>query len=143
MVMRISDAEVKNCLDAILDLLDVGGNGRIEWFNNSSPGVNNVTTHDLLATTGLSATGFQNSTIVVNAADAVHNTIQDDLNVTGGTCGWARFQQNATAAKGAGVFDVSVGTSGTDFIIGSDGIVWITGGDLEDLTMTISMSKDS
>ena len=110
---RISNAGAIAALDALLDLLDVGGAGSIQIRSGTPPtNVEDVATGTLLATLTLSATAFAGATDANPGATASANTITGDASADAtGTAGWFRaisgggtgvIQGDVTATSGGG-----------------------------------------
>lgn len=118
MTLRLSAAARNAGLNASFDLADAGaGAGTIKIYTGSQ--VANADTAEagtLLATFTLADPAFSAASGGVKDLDA-----DPDLTTTAvaaGTAGWARCEDST----GTNVFDGSVGTSGTDFIINSTAI---------------------
>jgi len=128
MTLRVSVAARNAGLDAAFNLADAGaGAGTIKVYSGSQPATADTTeTGTLLATFTLADPAFEVAASGVKDLDA-----NPDLSTTAvatGTAGWARCEDST----GANVFDGSVGTSGTDFIINSTSI---TSGQTVNLTL--------
>lgn len=128
MTIRIAVAGRNAGLDAGLDRANAGaGPGTIKVYSGSQPSTADAAaTGTLLATFTLADPGFAAAAAGVKDLDA-----DPDLStaaVATGAAGWARCQDS----DGGNVFDGSVGTSATDFIINTTSI---TNGQTVTLTM--------
>lgn len=121
MALSISNAGAKAALDALLDLLDVGGAGSLKIYAGTVPTDADTAlgAQTLLATLTLSATGFANSTDANPGATASNNSISDQNASAGGTASFFRLVNNA----GTCVLQGTVGTSGADLIVTTTTIV--------------------
>jgi hypothetical protein len=128
MTLRVAVAARNAGLDAIFDRADAGsGPGTIEVRTGSQPATaDTAASGTLLVTFTLADPAFSAASAGVKDLDA-----DPDLSAAAsdtGTAGWARCKDSA----GNTVFDGSVGTSGTDFIINSTSI---TSGQTVNLTL--------
>jgi hypothetical protein len=128
MTLRVAVAARNAGLDAIFDRADAGsGPGTIEVRTGSQPATaDTAESGTLLVTFTLADPAFSAASAGVKDLDA-----DPDLSAAAaatGTAGWARCKDSA----GNTVFDGSVGTSGTDFIINSTSI---TSGQTVNLTL--------
>lgn len=115
MTLRSSAAARNAGLDAEFDLVNAGtGPGVIEVRTGSQPATpETAATGTLLATFTLADPAFSPAAAGVKDLDADPDLTTNAVDA--GTAGWAR----AKDSNGTAVFDGSVGTSGTDFIINS------------------------
>jgi hypothetical protein len=121
MAFRVAVAGRNAGLDAALDRANAGaGPGTVKIYTGAQPAnadVSDLTGYTLLITFTLADPAFA-------AADAGVKDLDADPDMSAnaadtGTAGWARCEDS----DGNNVFDGSVGTSGTDFIITSTSIV--------------------
>lgn len=118
MTIRVAVAARNAALDTIVDRVDAGGAaGTIKIYTGAQPAnADTAATGTLLATLTCALPAFDPAATGAVALDA-----DPDLTTTAtaaGTAGWARVADS----NGATVFDGSVGTSGTDFIINATAI---------------------
>jgi hypothetical protein len=128
MTLRVAVAARNAGLDAIFDRANAGAAaGTIKIYTGSQPATaDTAESGTLLATFTLADPAFAAAASGVKDLDA-----DPDLSTTAaatGTAGWARCEDS----DGNNVFDGSVGTSGTDFIINSTSI---TSGQTVNLTL--------
>lgn len=128
MTLRVAVAARNAGLDAIFDRANAGaGPGTIEVRSGSQPATaDTAASGTLLVTFTLADPAFAAASAGVKDLDA-----DPDLSAAAaatGTAGWARCKDS----DGNTVFDGSVGTSGTDFIINSTSI---TSGQTVNLTL--------
>lgn len=119
MTFRVAVAGRNAGLDAALDRANAGsGPGTIKIYTGSQPATaDTAESGTLLVTFTLADPAFSGASGGVKDLDA-----DPDLSANAaatGTAGWARCEDS----DGNNVFDGSVGTSGTDFIITSTSIV--------------------
>lgn len=120
MTIRVAVASRNAGLDAAFDRANAGaGPGTIKIYTGAQPAnadVSDLSSYTLLVTFPLADPAFAAASGGVKDLDA-----DPDLSATAaatGTAGWARCEDS----DGNNVFDGSVGTSGTDFIINSTSI---------------------
>lgn len=130
MTLRVAVAARNAGLDAIFDRANAGaGPGTIKIYTGAQPAdadVADLTGYTLLVTFTLADPAFAAAAGGVKDLDA-----DPDLSAAAaatGTAGWARCEDS----DGNNVFDGSVGTAGTDFIINSTAI---TAGQTVNLTL--------
>ena len=128
MTLRVAVAARNAGLDAAFNLADAGaGPGTIKVYSGAQPAnADAAETGTLLVTFTLADPAFSAASGGVKDLDA-----DPDLSaaaVATGTAGWARCEDSA----GNNIFDGSVGTSGTDFIINSTSV---TSGQTVNLTL--------
>ncbi len=118
MTLRSTVAARNAGLDAEYDRVDAGAAaGTIELRTGSQPATaDTAATGTLLATFTLADPAFSAASGGVKDLDADPDLVATAANA--GTAGWAR----AKDSNGNAVFDGSVGTSGTDYIINSTAI---------------------
>lgn len=110
----ISNAAAILILDALLDMLDVGGVGYIQIRTGSPPTrVTDAATGTLLSTNTLSATAFGGAVNISPHARATANAVASAAPVAGGIAGWFRAYRN----DGTGIIQGNCGTSGTDMVL--------------------------
>ena len=128
MTLRVAVAARNAGLDAAFNLADAGaGPGTIKVYTGSQPATADTTeTGTLLVTFTLADPAFEVAASGVKDLDA--NPDLTAVAAATGTAGWARCEDST----GANVFDGSVGTSATDFIINSTSI---TSGQTVNLTL--------
>lgn len=107
-----SAAAAKAALDAETAL--IGASGLIKFYDGTQPAgpATAVTTQTLLATCTFGATPFGAAT-TASPAVATANAITSGTAVATSTATWARL----TTSGGTGVFDMTVGASGTDIVL--------------------------
>lgn len=118
MTIRVATAARTAALDVIVDLADAGaGAATIKIYTGTQPATaNTAASGTLLATLTCADPAFEAAAAGVVALDA-----DPDLTTTAvaaGTAGWARVADS----DGNTIFDGSVGTSATDFIINATAI---------------------
>lgn len=118
MTIRTATAAANAALDACYDRANAGsGPGTIKVYSGSQVATGDTTeTGTLLATFTLEDPAFSAASARVKDLDAA-----PDLSTTAvgtGTAGWARCEDS----DGNNVFDGSVGTSGTDYIINNTSV---------------------
>lgn len=118
MTIRFSTACRTAGLDAMCDLADAGaGAATIEIRTGSQPATaNTAASGSLLATITCADPAFEAA-----SSGAIDLDANPDLSAVAsgtGTAGWARMLDS----NGNAIFDGSVGTSGTDYIINSTSI---------------------
>lgn len=128
MTFRVAVAARNAGLDAIFDRANAGaGPGVVEYRTGSQPATaDTAATGTVLVTFTLADPAFSAASAGVKDLDA-----DPDISATAaatGTVGWARCKDS----DGVTVFDGSVGTSATDFIINSTSI---TSGQTVNLTL--------
>lgn len=114
MTIKISSAARTGMCDLLVDLLDAGaGAGTIKVYTGSQPAGPDtaIGAQTLLATFTLADPAFGAAATGAAALDA--SPVLSTSGVAAGTAAWAR----AADSDGNAVFDGSVGTSGTDFIV--------------------------
>lgn len=113
--LNVSNTAAKTGLDALLDLLDAGGAGKLRIYAGTAPTDTDtaLSSNTLLADFALNATGFANSTDLAPGARATANSISDVTASNTGTATFGRLLNNAATA----VAQFDVGTSGTTCIV--------------------------
>ena len=104
--VRLASASRNAAVDAVVDLIDVGGAGSIDIYTlplPATPGDNATGTK--LATLTFSVTAFGSSSLGTAAANPI---TQDSSADATGVAAWARIKSGA----GSTIMDVDVGTSG-------------------------------
>ncbi len=133
----ISNAAAIAAVDAIVDLIDVGGGTaylRIYDGTQATDPDTAVGAQTLLAQLEFSATAFGNAADATGKATATANSITTDGNCpAAGTATWFRV----ISKGGLAIFDGSVGTSGCDLNL--DNVVIVLGGScaVSDLTLSL------
>lgn len=119
MAIRVATAARNAALDAIVDLVDAGaGAGTLEVRTGSQPAnANTAATGTVLVTFTLADPAFAAAASGAVDIDADPDVVDSSADNTG-TAGWARVYDS----NGNAIFDGSVGTSGTDFIINTTSI---------------------
>ncbi len=119
--LNVSNTAAKTGLDALLDLLDVGGAGKLRIYSGTAPTDTDtaLSGNTVLADFALNATGFANSTDINPGARATANSIADVNASNTGTATFARLLNNA----GTAVAQMDVGVSGTSVIVSSTSFV--------------------
>jgi hypothetical protein len=112
---RISNLAAIDALDAVLDLLDVGGAGYIEIRTGAAPGsVSDAATGTLLATCVLSNPAFPGASDAAPGATATANAIADDASAdANGVANWFRAYDNG----GTGIIQGIVNVANADMIV--------------------------
>jgi hypothetical protein len=127
----MSNAAALAALNAIVDLVDVGGTGYIEIRTGTPPtNVEDAATGTLLGTCTMSATAFLAATDANPGATVNADTITDDTSADNdGTAGWFRLYSGA----GTGILqgDVTATSGGGDLELDN---VSITTGDTISIT---------
>lgn len=118
MTIRIPVAARNAMLDTLVDRADAGaGPATLKVYSGGQPATaDTAATGTLLVTFTLADPAFEAA-----ASNAVAIDADPDINATAvatGTAGWARLADS----DGVTVFDGTVGTSGTDWIINSTSI---------------------
>lgn len=133
MTIRVAVAGRNAGLNAAFDLADAGaGPGTIKIYTGAQPATaDTAESGTLLVTLTLADPAFTAAATGVKDLDA--NPDLSAVAVAAGTAGWARVEDS----DGNNVFDGSVGTASTDFIINStaiavDQIVKVTLGTITD-----------
>lgn len=119
--LNVSNTAAKTGLDALLDLLDVGGAGKLRIYSGTAPLDTDtaLSGNTVLADFALNATGFAAATDIAPGARATANSISDVNASNTGTATFARLLNNA----GTAVAQMDVGTSGTSVIVSSTSFV--------------------
>jgi hypothetical protein len=112
---RISNLAALDALDAVLDLLNVGGAGYIEIRTGAAPGsVSDAATGTLLATCVLSNPAFPAASDAMPGATASADAITDDASAdANGVASYFRAYDNG----GTGVIQGVVNVSNADMIV--------------------------
>lgn len=112
----ISTAARNAAMDAVTLLLNAGGAGTIKIYDGTQPAGPGtaITTQVLLVTLTYSADAYGDASAGVATAAA----ITSGTAVATGTASWMRHASGGATA----VFDGTVGTSGTDLILGTAAI---------------------
>lgn len=119
---RISNAAAIASCNAIVDLIDVGGAGKLRIYDGTQPADVDtaITTQTLLAELTLSATAFGNAADANPGGRATAATITSDSSADAtGTATWFRV----ISGGGTAIIDGSVGTSGADLNLNTVSIV--------------------
>lgn len=118
----ISNAAALAACNAIVDLIDVGGTGKLRIYSGTQPTNPDVAigSQVLLAELTLSSPAFGNAADLNPGARATANAITSDTSANAtGTATWFRVVNQA----GTAIIDGSVGTSGADLNIATTSIV--------------------
>ena len=95
MATRIAKTAAQDCLNDIVDRLDVGGGGTLLIYTGSQPAnPDDVPSGTLLATLTLSTTAFGAATQTSNGATVAANAITPATAVAAGIAGSARLASN-------------------------------------------------
>ena len=128
---RISNLGAIAALDALLDLLDVGGTGTIEIRDGTIPSnCEDADVGTLLATLTLSATAFQGATDAAPGATANANSITGETSAPASSIA-TYFRAKSAASPQLVIIQGEVGTSGADMNLDT---TTINSGDTVDLT---------
>jgi hypothetical protein len=127
---EVSVAGRNAMLTALLNLLNVGGAGTIQWYTGSKPATPDtaISGQTLLATDTFSSTAFA----APSAGVATANAITSAAAVATGTVAWARLSSGA----GTAVIDLAVGASASDIIVATTSIV--TGNTVPVTSLTVT-----
>lgn len=113
--LNVSNVAAKTGLDALLDLLDSGGAGKLRIYAGTAPVDTDtaLSSNTLLADFALNATGFANSADLAPGARATANSISDVTASNTGTATFGRLLNNAALA----VAQFDVGTASATCIV--------------------------
>ena len=130
--LHLSTAARNAAANAIVDLINTGGTGKVMIYSGAGPAsANSTATGTLLAEVEFNATldAFQDAVLGV----ATGNTLQTTVGLADADAGWARVVDG----NGATVFDVDVGETSSTLILDPVGVV--TDADVQITSATITM----
>lgn len=140
---QITNAAASAAADAVVDLIDVGGQGYLRIYSSTQPATadaafNSAAPNDqvLLAELRFSATAFGSAVNGVATAAAI--TADSSANNTG-TATWFRVLDGGGVDVTDNVFDGTVGTSGADLNLNTTAIV--AGAQVSVTALTYTQSK--
>lgn len=140
-VVNLAATARNTALDAIVDLIDTGGAGTLNFYTGSMPATPDdaVTTQVLLATLTFSSPAFGDASDSGSTSSAVASAItEEDSALDTGVITWARILDGA----GDPVMDVDVGVTGSAATITLNTTSIVTGGEVVVTSATLTMGAD-
>ena len=130
----ITQAAGAAALDAIVDLLDVGGAGTLKFYGTAKPATANTATsgQTLGATCTFSATAFGAATTADPSVATAASITDDSAADADVTVVWARWASGGATT----VLDCTVGASGADINFNTN--VFVTGATVSVTALTVT-----
>lgn len=130
---RLSNAAASSACNAVVDMLDTGGAGKIIFYNGTiaADADTAIGAHTALSTATFNATAFG----AASNGTATANAITGSTAGVAGTATWARWINGA----GSTALDCTVGTSGEDINFNSN--IFTVGASITVSALTVTVPK--
>jgi len=135
--MKISNASAIVAVNALTALFNVGGAGKIEYYDGTKPADADtaITSQNLLGTSTLAVTVFPTAVDSTGSATATSNAVPQVQVTAAGTVSWAR----AFDGNGLVVCDGNVALSAADFVV--DDLSWEVDDNINVNSFTINLAE--